>query len=207
MKTMNSMRNRAFLMAVAGLAGGVAALPALAGGLSQPVIETPVAAPAPAPVSTGGDWTGGYVGGALSYGRASAGTPDGNGALYGIRAGYDRDFGSFVLGGGLSFDKASIDLSGGAGSLDDVARLSVRAGADLGNTLLYATAGAARASATLGGLSQSDNGYFGGVGAEYRIGGKMSVGGEILSHRFGDFNGTGTDVKATTAGVNVNFRF
>lgn len=207
MAKMNSMRDRALVVLVAGLAGGIGALPAMAGGLTQPVMESPLATPAPAPVSTGGDWTGGYVGGALSYGKATAGLPDGTGALYGIRAGYDRDFGSFVLGGGLSYDMANIDLAGGAGSLDDVARLSVRAGADLGRTLVYATAGAARASATLGGLSQNDSGYFGGVGAEYRIGGNMSVGGEILSHRFGDFNGTATDVKATTAGVNVNFRF
>lgn len=207
MQTMKVAGRGLTILALASAIGATAAVPVMAGGLSAPVMEAPIVAPAPAPARMDGDWTGGYVGGALSYGRASAGTPDGNGALYGVRAGYDYDFGKFVLGGGLSYDKADIDLSGGAGSLDDVARLHVRAGADLGNTLVYATAGAARASATLGGVSADDTGYFGGVGAEYKFRPNMSVGGEILAHRFGDFNGSATDVKATTAGVNINFRF
>ncbi len=196
------------------VAAGIAALvsgPAAAGGMGsavpEPVLMTPAAPAQTVGNWTGGDWTGGYVGGQLSYGNASAGAPDGNGALYGLRAGYDYDFGKLVLGGSVEYDKSDIGLSGNAGSLDSVTRLKIRAGADLGRTLVYATAGPAHADATIAGVGRSDNGYFGGVGAEYRMTDQWSVGGEILSHRFNNFDGTGTDVKATTAGVNVSFRF
>lgn len=206
--TRSNRTTRYLGVAFLGTALGVMSMaPAMAGGLAAPVAEPPVAAPAPVAVSPDGNWTGAYVGGSLSYGRSTFGAPDGHGALYGLRGGYDYDFGKFVVGGTLAWDKSNIDLSGGTGSLDDVGRLGLRAGADLGKTLVYATAGVARGSATLGGVSQHDTGAFGGIGAEYKISSNVSVGGEILENRFGNFNGSGTDLKATTAGVNVNFRF
>jgi hypothetical protein len=175
---------------------GLAAAPALAGGLTEPAPEPVVTAPPP-PVETGNDWTGLYGGASIGYGNLDAGGTDGSGALYGLRAGYDYDFGSWVLGGGLDYDWSDVDLEGGAGSLDAVARLKVRAGADLGNTLVYAAGGLARADANIGGTDFSDDGFFG----------NWTVGGEVLLHRFDDFDGTGTDIDATTANVNVGLRF
>ena len=182
------------------------ALPAMAGGLTEPVIE-PAPAPVVEPARPDGDWTGFYGGAALSYGDISAGAVDGSGALYGLRAGYDYDFGGWVLGGGLDYDWSDADLDGGVGQLDNVARLRLRAGADLGNVLLYATAGAARAEAEIGGVDLSDDGYFGGVGLDYRISPNWTVGGEILAHRFDDFDDSGVDLDATTIGVTTGFRF
>ncbi|MFM2355185.1 MAG: hypothetical protein RLZZ528_921 [Pseudomonadota bacterium] len=187
-----------------GLAASLAA-PALAGSLSDPVVE-PVIAPVQVTQPAGTDWTGAYGGAALAFGDATAGATDGDGELYGLRAGYDYDFGNFVLGGGLDYDFASVNIGGGS-SIDNVMRARLRAGVDLGQTLLYATGGVARAEATLGGVSQSDTGMFGGVGADYRLSDSMTVGAEVLMHQFDDFNGTGTDVDATTAGINVGFRF
>jgi outer membrane immunogenic protein len=193
-----------------GLAAVVAiglSAPAMAGGMAEPVLE-PVIAPAPAPVApVTGDWTGGYVGAQLGYGDFSVGPNNGNGALYGLRAGYDYDFGRWVLGAGVDYDWSNINLNAGAGSIDKVARLKLRAGADLGQTLVYATAGGAYAEATVGGTGYSDTGYFAGVGAEYMLNSQWSVGGEILAHRFDNFDTTGLNVDATTASLNANFRF
>jgi outer membrane immunogenic protein len=188
------------------LAATLLAAPASAGGLTEPIPEPVVEAPPP-PVMTGGEWTGAHVGAGLSYGDVSAGSDGGNGALYGVRAGYDYDFGKFVLGGGLDYDASNVNLDSGAGSLDSVTRLRIRGGVDLGQTLVYATAGAAHAEATLGGASVSDDGYFGGIGADYMLNDRWMVGGEVLVHKFSNFGGTGTDIDATTAGVNVGFRF
>ena len=193
-------------LTLAAVASTAAAVPALAGGLNEPVVE-PVIAPAPAPMATDGDWTGGYGGVALSYGDVSVGATDGNGALAGIRAGYDWDFGKFVVGGGLDYDWSNVELDNGVDTIDNVARLRLRAGADMGPALLYATAGLARAEATVGGASLSDNGYFGGIGADYKIRDNLTIGGEILMHRFDNFANSGADVDATTAGINVGLRF
>jgi len=198
------MKRLTYPIVAAVLAGAIGG-PALAGSLAEPVVE-PVIAPAPAPVAAGADWTGGYVGAELGYGDVSAGTADGSGAVYGLRAGYDFDFGSWVLGAGIDYDWADIDL-GGTDSLDRVARLKVRAGADLGRTLVYGTVGGARADANIGGLDLSDNGYLYGIGAEYALNDRWTVGGEVLNHEFDNFDGSGVDVRATTAAVNVGFRF
>lgn len=193
-------------LSLAALAATASALPAAAGSLADPVVE-PVIAPAPAPAPMGGDWTGAYGGVSLGYGTGSVGATDANGMLYGLRGGYDYDFGQFVLGAGIDYDFANIDLDGGAGSIDAVSRLRLKAGADLGNTLVYATGGIARADATVGGADLSDDGWFGGIGADYKLRDNMTIGGEILTHKFSDFDGTGLDVDQTTASVNVGFRF
>ena len=190
--------------------GAVVAQPMWAGGLAEPVPEAPVAAPVViATPST--DWTGGWVGARLGYGDASAdtatGSVDGTGATYGISGGYDWDFGRWVAGVGLDWDKTNLDLGSAGDSLDDIARLKLRAGADLGRTLVYATAGAARASGDLGGVSIHDTGWFGGIGADYALSDRWTVGGELLTNRFNNFGGSGADIDATTASMNLGFRF
>ena len=175
------------------------AAPALAGSPepapAQPAIETPVAVPLT------GDWTGGYVGGQIGWGDVS-GDISGDDLIGGLTLGYDYDFGSWVLGAGVDYDWAEIDAGGN--TLENLARLKLRAGYDTGPGLVYATAGAARAEIdTLG----SDEGYFAGIGYEHKLTDNMTVGGEILYHDFGDFNGSGTDVEATTAQVRSSFRF
>ena len=185
--------------------GALMGVPALAGGLNQPVTEPAPMAPV-VQIAPSQDWTGGYVGAQLGYGRGKyAGTAD-SGATYGLRAGYDWDLGNWVLGAGIDWDKSEMNMGGGT-KIDNIARLKLRAGADLGRTLVYATAGGAHVKADIAGVGMSDNGWFAGLGAEYAINDRWTVGGEVLENRFDNFNGTGSDLKATTASVNMGFRF
>ncbi|MCV2870560.1 porin family protein [Defluviimonas sp. WL0002] len=195
------MRKLAYVALAASVA---AAAPAFAGGLSEPVSE-PVIQPV-VPMATGADWTGAYVTGRLGYGDVSD-PSDGNGMTYGIGGGYDWDLGDWVVGVAGNYDATDIDLDATGDSVDSIARLGVRAGRDFGNTLVYATAGAARADATIGGADLSDNGWYAGIGMDYALTDRMTVGGEILTNRFNDFDGTGSDLRATTAAVNLGFRF
>lgn len=187
------------------------AMPAFAGGPVQ-VIEEPVITPAPvAVVAPSADWGGFYGGAQLGYGDvdSNGAGADGNGMIGGVHAGYRWDLGKTVLGIEGDYDTANVDLGpgGAAGSLDSVARLKLMAGADLGSNLVYATAGGAWADATLGGAGGSDNGYFYGVGMEHALNDTWSVGGEILQHKFDNFDNSGVDLDATTFSARVNYRF
>ncbi|MGL6209108.1 MAG: outer membrane protein [Paracoccaceae bacterium] len=193
------------------LAFGVLATPlaAFAGGPIVPPEEPVVVAPIPVETRPDGDWTGFYGGGQLGYGRVFSGGAglDGEDVLGGIHVGYRWDLGQAVLGTELDYNIADISLGVGDTSLDSVARLKLLAGADLGRTLVYASAGAAQADATLAGASASDDGYFVGVGVDYSLTENWTVGGELLEHRFDNFDGTGVDLKATTLQAKVAFRF
>ena len=184
--------------------------PAFAGGLGdvapEPVVE---AYAAPVETSTGGDWGGGYVGAQIGYGDIKSGGAglDGNGTIGGVFAGYRADFGQFVAGAELNYDVSDIDLGASAGTLDNVTRLKLIGGADLGRALVYGTAGAAYAEATVGTATLKDNGYFVGVGVDYLLSDSWSVGGEYLSHRFDDFDNSGVDLKVNTVEAKVSYKF
>ena len=79
----------------------LAALPAFAGSLDEPIVA-PIPA-APVVVATGPDWTGGYIGAQLGYGDVDTDVDgvDGDGLIGGLIAGYDFDFGSYVVGAGI----------------------------------------------------------------------------------------------------------
>jgi outer membrane immunogenic protein len=187
------------------------ATPVFAGGPIEPVPE-PTIAPAPvaAPVSTNGEWGGAYVGAQLGYADidSNGGGLDGDGVLGGVHAGYRYDFGTAVVGGELDYDTSSIDLGAAAGDeLESVARLKLMAGADLGRTLVYGTAGVAYAEASVGGANLSDNGWFAGLGADYALTDQWRVGGEILTHKFDNFDGSGVDLDVNTVKAKVSFAF
>ena len=185
------------------------AAPAFAGGPATPVPE-PEVMPAPAPVvAPSGDWGGFYAGTQLGYADVDSNGAglDGNGELGGVHAGYRWDLGTTVLGVEADYDTASLALGAGADTLDGVARLKLIGGADLGRSFLYATGGVAWADATVGGASLSDNGYFLGVGMDYAVSDKWTVGGEILGHKFDDFDASGVDIDATTVKAKVSYRF
>jgi len=192
---------------LAALSASALAAPAFAGSAAPAAMEPMVEVPAPVAMTMGRDWTGGYAGLQLGYAdveaTASAGTTtSGDDVIGGFTAGYDWDFGNFVLGAGLDADIA--DLSVGAATLERVYRLKVRGGYDLGNGLLYATAGGA--GADIDGLGY-DTGYFVGAGYEHMVTDTISLGGEVLYHEFDDFKASGTDIEATTFQVRANYRF
>jgi opacity protein-like surface antigen len=172
---------------------------------AEPVAPVRVAAPAPSR-----DWTGASIGAQLSYGDIDtdgAGGVDGDGGLYGLRAYYDYDFGSYIIGGGLQYDDADIDLDGAA-TLDRVFRAGLRAGVDLDSTFLYGTGGYAKAYTADDSASVGDSdGYFLGFGAEHFLTDNVTVGGEVLYHKFDDFDVSDVEATGTAATVSVNYRF
>jgi outer membrane immunogenic protein len=180
------------------------AMPLWAGSAAQITPEPVIAAPPPPiPVQTGGDWSGFY--GGIQLGRLDVdgtGAADGDDATFGLHAGYDYDFGQFTFGGEIDTDFGDVDL-GGAATVDNVTRLKLRAGYDLGRTLIYATGGAARVDTSLGG----ETGEFLGLGVAYQITDQFVLGGELLEHRFDDIAGSGVDADATSLNVRGSFRF
>jgi outer membrane immunogenic protein len=187
--------------------------PAFAGGMAEPMPEPMIAAVIVAPVTA--DWSGFYIGAQLGYGDLSGdlantnGTTtslDGDGAIVGLHAGYRYDFGRFVAGMELAYNTANIDL-GTVGELDNVTQLKLTGGYDLGQTLVYASVGAARAEGSVGGTDLSDNGWLLGIGMDYAINDAWTLGGELTHHRFDDFDGTGVDLRANLLQVKLGYRF
>ncbi len=199
------MKTIAALIATAAISA-----PAFAGG-PVAVAEEPAVIPAAEPyVAPGLDWSGAYVGAQLGYGDVDSNGAglDGNGWLGGVHAGYRWDLGSWVAGTELSWDKASIDLGATAGDeLDSVAALKLMAGREIGNSLVYGTLGAAHAKASVGGVDLSDDGFVYGLGFDYAVNDRWTVGGEVLQHQFDDFDASGTDFDATTLKAKVGLRF
>ena len=196
-----------FNSATAALAAVVAfgAMPALAGGPTE-VYNEPAVAPAPVVLAApNSDWSGLYVGGQLGYGdvSSSSGALDGSGFSTGLIAGYRVDMGQFVAGIEGNYDWTDIDLGGGVATLDNVARLKLIGGYDMGPALLYGTVAAVRAESSVG----NDSGYALGVGMDYALTDRMTLGAELMEHRFDDFNGLGVDLDATTFNTRVGFRF
>ena len=191
-------------------AASLLSAPAFAGGLNDVAAEpTVVAYDAPVQASTGGDWSGAYVGAQIGYGdlKSNGAGLDGNGAIGGVHAGYRVDMGQFVAGAELDYNAANIDLGAAGNTLDNVAHLKLIGGYDLGRTLIYGTAGAAYAEATVGGAALKDNGYFGGIGVDYAISDQFTVGGEYLMHKFNNFDGSGTNLDVNTLTAKVSFKF
>lgn len=199
-------------LAILGLGLLSAPVAAFAGGPMTPAAEAYVAPPmAMTPTRADGDWGGFYAGAQLGYGNITSNSAglDGNGAIGGIHAGYRFDMGRAVVGGELDYNLADIELGQGLfdTNLDSVTRLKVMAGIDMGRALIYLTGGAAYADATLGGVSASDNGYFAGIGMDYQLTDQLNLGGELLGHRFENFDGTAVDLEAVTLQAKVAYRF
>lgn len=196
------MKNFLVSSAIASIAFAV---PALAGGkndpIPDPVVETP-----PIYVAPSYDWTGAYAGVQLGYGQVdvSGGTADDReGLLGGVHAGYDFDFGNFVVGGLGEYNIADTEIDGAS-----IARLRVRGGPKVGTSgLIYGTAGASFGTAEIGGTDYSDTGYVIGVGYEQMVSDKISVGGEVLYDGFEDFDGTGVDISGTSVQAKLSYRF
>ncbi|MCB4454150.1 outer membrane protein [Leisingera sp. McT4-56] len=174
---------------------------AFAGNLVEPVVE-PAPAPAPVVINEGGDWTGFYLGGQVGQLDADASNgASGDDTSYGVHAGYNHDFGRFVLGGELDYDATDLDLSGE--TIDSVARAKVKAGYDFGKVLAYVTGGVAEADTSVG----SETGDFYGVGLAYQVTDQWQIGGEVLEHDFDEFGDSGVGGDATSVSLRASFKF
>ncbi|PRY95130.1 opacity protein-like surface antigen [Hasllibacter halocynthiae] len=214
-------------LATATVLSASVAMPALAGGLDQPVIA-PVIVP-PAPIAYAPQWTGGFIGASVGYidsdgnlvsvvTDADGGTTEvndvdlsGDGLTYGLRAGYDYQFrNGAVLGGVLQYDRLDLDIGISDEQVDidesanSVLRAGLRGGYGAGANLFYLTGGWARLDTDVSG---DGDGYFAGLGYERLVTDNVSVGIEALYHEFDDFDNADVEVDATTVGLNVNYRF
>ena len=184
--------------------------PAFAGGPTAVLDEPAIVPVTEAYVAPGLDWSGAYVGAQIGYGDvdSNGAALDGNDWFGGVHAGYRWDLGTWVAGTELSYDATNIGLGAVAGDeLSDVLALKLQAGREIGNSLVYGSLGAAQASASVGGVELSDTGFVYGVGFDYAVNERWTVGGEVTQHDFNDFDGTTTDFDATTVKAKVGLRF
>ena len=206
---------------------------AFAGSLAPVVVEAPVYTPsAPA---MGYNWTGGYVGAGLTYGRgahrlgggAAGELPNSTGPGLGALVGYNWQNGNMVVGGELSgvFSRmnGSNDCGVGGGfecesRINNFASVRARLGVAMDNTLLFLTAGYAmdtqRHTVSFGGveLASQARRYTGpviGVGVEHGFSHEWTVRGDLEHYRLGTENFFGNPVRSTTnlARVSIVRRF
>lgn len=191
-------------LAFATLGASLFAVTAHAGGYVAPVVEpapAPVVAPVAAPVS---DWTGFYAG--LQYGQGDADVNfDGDSVssdfdAYGVHGGYNRDFGQFVLGGELDYNRIDLDEAGEG----DLVRLRGRAGYDLGRFMPYVSLGAAHVDAD----DLSETAFTYGIGADFKVTERVTLGAEYTRQDFDDVNDvSGFDIDSDMVQVRASFRF
>ncbi len=150
------------------------------------------------------DWTGPYAG--FSFGYADADGPDGIGgsdAAFGPHIGYDFDFGSFVLGGELEYNRLNLDLGEGEGSLDSVSRLKLRGGYDFGSALGYVVVGTARADTS----GDSDTAAVYGIGVAYPVSDRFVISGEALRQDFDIQSRPSGSLDTSVFNLRTTFRF
>ncbi len=199
---------------------------------AEPEIPAPVA---PMPVAAY-DWSGGYVGTGLTFGRAQHRTPNspqfwpnGSGAGLSGFAGYNWQNGNTVFGveGHLAGNRmrGSTDLGAPTGEirtdLRSLASIRGRAGVTADRTLFFVTGGSAlgsvRHTGTDLGIQETNNvrGIVVGVGVEHAITDGIHIRGDLEHYRFRsrDFNTAGAgsfpDVRSRSnlARVSAVFRF
>lgn len=187
--------------------GTMIAAPAFAGGPVVVAEEPVVVAPAPVAVvePVTGDWGGAYVGAQLGYGNG--GSADGDGAIGGVHAGYRWDLGRTVLGVQGDYNVSDLKGDGDVIEGDKMMSLKGQAGYDLGKTLIYATAGVAKADLDIFGEGYSDTGYVAGVGVDYALTPNWTLGGELSTYSFDNFDDTGVKYDPTTVQVKASYNF
>ncbi|WP_158243092.1 outer membrane protein [Acidimangrovimonas sediminis] len=182
---------------------------AFAGGMAEPVQPAaPVVVTPPAPAMP--NWTGFYGGVNLGFGHTKAdgnGSHGGSGSLGGVQLGYLQDMGSWVYGGQIAYDQSNMDLSGTASKVKNYTTIEGKIGPKYGRGFYYLALGVGSINADIMGDSHSDTGYFGGIGMDYMLANNWSVGGQILTGRYGDVDHTGVTLKPTTAQIDVSYHF
>lgn len=198
-------------------AAGTAFAGAVDGGFDDPMI-----APAPVPVAVPvtGDWGGAYGGVQLGYGfgefdpdPTAIDELDTDGIVGGFHVGYNWDLGQWVLGTEFQYDASDLSVDDGttSGNFDGIARLKGRAGYDLGNSMIYGSAGVAYTNFDgISGVTDidfDDPGYVVGIGYDYRLNENWVLGAEYQHHMFDDFGAPGNDVDFGTVHLRASFMF
>lgn len=162
------------------------------------------------------DWTGAYVGGSVGWGDTTVNDNydstvkfdfGADGGLAGLALGYNLQSGSVVYGVEASLSFGTLKGSGeclpstciGSGTaptakIDQMAMLRARLGIADADRLYYATLGVARAEGLVddpvqgGQDSQQHNGWVAGVGIDWAMSDRMTVGAEYIYGRFEDID-------------------
>ncbi len=193
-------------------AGNTAPAPA------DPVIAQPIEASKPF-------WAGAYAGGQIGYAYSdfdlNLGTRPGDfnddSVIGGIHAGYLWQVGqSFYIGPEFQYDFADLQATdattGATASFDNIARLKLVAGYEVGNGLIYGSGGIAYADfsnvgTVFSGFDGGETNYVLGLGYDHRIGDNWSVGAEYQFHRFNSIGASGEDVDLNTVHLKAAYRF
>ncbi|GHF42971.1 outer membrane protein [Seohaeicola zhoushanensis] len=197
------------------LAGTTAASTAFAGSPATPIVEPVVVAPAP--VQVGSFWEGGYVGAQLGYtfGKFDlGGSFDENSVIGGLTAGYLFNLGNgWYMGPEFQYDWADVTVTdpgtGNTATFDNMARLKLIGGKEMGNGLLYGSLGYAYGDFSGVGtfFDGSANSYVVGVGYDWRVADNWTVGAEYMFHSFDDVGNGGGDVDFNTVHLKATYRF
>ncbi|MEM5474962.1 outer membrane beta-barrel protein [Pacificibacter sp. AS14] len=193
-----------FAFALASASTLAFAVPALAGSYDPAPVEAPVVV-VPVQQTADADWSGFYGGLSAGYGWGEDIADEADDATYGLFGGYNYDLGNWVLGGELEYAKT--DLENDDSSIDDMTRLKLRAGYDLGKVVVYGIVGANYANATIDGTDYSDTGVSYGIGADYALSDAVVAGFEVLQNDFNEFDDSGEDLSAATVGAKIAYRF
>ena len=169
------------------VAASLVAGAAFAGGYSAPVANPEPIVVAPIVVEDTSDWTGFYAGAQYGKGnfKLSLGDAEDENDMdaYGLHGGYLRDFGKFVLGGELDYNKLDIDNVDDKG---DLTRLRAKAGYDMGRFMPYVTLGVAKLSIDSGAYDISETDVTYGIGGDFKVTDKFTVGAEYSKQDFSD---------------------
>lgn len=206
---------RPVLTAIAALATA----PAFAGG----DVPNPAPPPVIVPVAAEQDWTGFYAGGQLDYIANAENSASSigfltsfTGHLTGVFAGYRYDFGDIVVGGEIDYMVGTYDVDRISPSIlllsptqeVELLRVGGELGYDFGDVLVYGTAGYAHITMDTGAGINDGPGMFYGLGVDYRVSDRVTVGAELLQHHFSDFpTATALDHDLLTFGVNFAITF
>lgn len=204
--------NNKTILAVA-LACGCAGS-ALAGGYAAPVASPePIVA---AIAEAGNDWTGFYAGGQIGGAELQQSFPGADlhlgleGRHYGVHAGYLRDYGQFVAGAELSYDKLNdFEYFEGSDFDGNLIRAKLLAGYDAGRFLPYAAVSFARLELDDSFGSLDDSGFGFGLGAKFLATPRLMLGIEWMTSEFEFEDGEmdSADIDLNTVSVSASYRF
>ena len=179
-----------------------------------------VKAPPPGAAYIASPWDGLYIGGNLGYGETSFDFPGislhGNGVVGGFQAGYNKQFGTFVLGLETDFDLTSIKntTAGVDTKLPWFGTTRTRLGFLVNPALLlYGTGGVAYgrleesvpgASVKVGGV-----GWAAGAGVQYALTPQWSIGAEYLHVELDHITSGSDSIKTNTdlGRATLNYKF
>lgn len=205
------IRTSAIAVLLATAAGG-----AYAAGPEPAPMEPIVAAPPPPPPAP--SWEGPYLGAQLGYGYGEFSLDtddfDNDSIIGGLTAGYLWGFGNgWYVGPEFQYDWADISVTDpdtdNTATFEEIARLKLILGREVGNGLLYGSAGFAYGSVdgvdTF--IDGSDGSYVVGLGYDYRLTEDWSLGLEYQYHDFDGIGDEGGDVAVNTVHVKAAYRF